>query len=217
MVTLCGTSVFAFAQDFGKALVTGSFGYHTTKTEGNSPNPNNSDYKLTTFHVSPKIGFFISPKVAVGFSAGLETRSTLQNRAAPVNGQFDYYITTDKTHSYDAGPFVRIYQAIGSRAAFFGQAAAYYSYGKSKYEGETNFISTSTSKGGGVSIAPGFVFFPSSLIGLEFTMGNIGYSRTKTEYENSGDTYTNKGFNAGFGFNNLTLGISLYLGRTASE
>ncbi|MBC3539596.1 hypothetical protein ACFSC6_18900 [Rufibacter sediminis] len=216
ILSLCCISVLVQAQDFGKTLITGSIGYSTYKAE--STISSNSGSENSRFSFYPKIGFFVSPRVAVGLAAGLETYSSPQNVGIIVNGQYESITLDQKSRSYDVGPFVRVYQALGSKAAFFGQANAYYRYGKSEYEDAPNAPGlSSTSKGGGVNLSPGFVFFPTDKIGLEFTMGTIGYSQLKSESEGSSAEYKSKSFDANLGLSSVTLGVSLYLGRTAAE
>ena len=76
---------------------------------------------------------------------------------------------------------------------------------------------TNTQKGGGLNLQPGIVFFPTNTIGVEATVGNIGYSSFKSETENSDFSSKSSGFSANFGLSSVFFGISLYLGRTATE
>ncbi|RNI26887.1 outer membrane beta-barrel protein [Rufibacter latericius] len=213
---LCSTPIWAFAQDFGKTLISGSASYSSSKTESNFSDDNQKNHR---FAINPKVGFFVSPNWAMGLSAGYESSTSPSPAIVLVNGNYINLLVDYDSHSYTAGPFVRYYKAMGNKAAFFGQASANYIYVKSEYEElPVNYISTpSTNKGGEVNITPGFVFFPSNTIGLEFMMGTIGYSQMK--YGTDGSDYSSKSnsFNASFGLSSLSLGLSLYLGRTTAE
>src|SRR5687767_5830997 len=68
LLALCGASSLTFAQDFGKTLISGSINYHQEKHDSNS------DFfhpiKESTFSFNPKLGFFLSPNLALGVLAG---------------------------------------------------------------------------------------------------------------------------------------------------
>ncbi|RNI32219.1 hypothetical protein EFA69_02515 [Rufibacter immobilis] len=219
IAALLGSATLSHAQDFGKTLITGAVSYSSSKTENGDTN---FDSKNSTFSLNPKVGFFVSPRFAIGVSAGYESRSTPQLINLPIyngNGYNTAYVQIDyETKTFNVGPFVRLYQPVGNKAAFFGQANAYYSSGKSEYEDTPNVtFSTYSNKGGGVSLAPGFVFFPTNTLGLELTMGNIGYTMMKSEPEGSDSSTKTSSFNANLGLSSVSLGVSLYLGRSVSE
>ena len=70
---------------------------------------------------------------------------------------------------------------------------------------------------------PGLTYFASSKIGLEISLGSIGYNKNLTEstrviITESGDYYTSpieaesSGLGANFGLNNATISVKFYLG-----
>ncbi len=128
------------------------------------------------------------------------------------------YVDENTQNEYSVGPFIRLYKPIGNRVAFFGQGSAYYSFGKSKYESTypNSTPSTTPYKELGVNLSPGLVFFPTQTLGLEVTLGKAGYYSSKSEPEDS-EPFKSRGFDVAFGLSNVSLGISLYLGRTAAE
>ncbi|KAA3440326.1 hypothetical protein [Rufibacter hautae] len=217
ILILCGASALANAQNFGKTLISGSVNFTSSKNNFNQSA--GQEAKINSFSINPQVGFFLSPIVALGVSAtytrGTYSSSYPTNYPDNVPRNISY---TSISNSYSGGPFVRVYKSITPKFGFFGHGTGYYTYSKSKTEHEDDFVQTTPSigKGGGVSINPGVVFFPTNTIGVEATLGRIGYSSHKTESEG----YTpidSSGFEANLGLSTFTLGISLYLGRTASE
>jgi hypothetical protein len=229
LIWLCSTSSLLFAQDFGKTLVTGSISFSTEKHSISMGNL--QEQTRNTFSIRPQVGFFVSPSVAVGVSAGY----TREYFSDPYSNPYYYQGSTYDipvewtTNQYSAGPFLRIYTSITPKIAFFGHGEAYYQTGKTVSDRDFSNLPPSpnitwdttepsfTQKGGGFKLQPGIVFFPTNTIGIEATVGNVGYFSSKSETEGSNYSSKSSGFNANFGLSSVSLGISLYLGRTASE
>ncbi|GGK73894.1 hypothetical protein GCM10011405_22430 [Rufibacter glacialis] len=195
-------------------LVSGSLGYNQHKNE--SGQNVNIPVKTSNLDVSPKIAFFTSPNLALGISAGYN-RNVYKAATRVYSSTEDFEIVDYKgiNNQYSVGPFVRLYKPVANKFAFFGQGSTLYEYSKSK--NDLALSEPTIHKGGRIDIAPGLVFFPSNIIGIELTMGSFGYSTLKSGNENSGNYQKNSNFYSGFNLSNSTLGISFYLGRTASE
>lgn len=218
-VAFCSITTLVFAQGFGSRLLSSSIGYYYNKTEMAPTAPVAMD-KTSTFSLSPKIGFFMREDLAVGVSATyLRNRTasvlnTYYSRGIPINVMIE---VVDQTILI--GPFLRLYKPVGTKTAFFGQASANYLYrfrkgmpGSGLFEPETT-----NTKGATLHLTPGFVFFPDNILGIEMTLGNIGYEHSYYKTHGPKTTTTNNYFEADFGLSNLTIGISLHLGRIASE
>lgn len=206
LITFCSLSVLSYAQDFGRTLVSGSFSYSSGESEADPSSEGHS------FGLSPKVGWFVNPRLAVGAQMGYT------NSKSKLTYSFEPYEMESKFNSFSAGPFVRAYQPVGEQFSFFAEASASYSQGKgTSFSSYRNEEYTSKTKGGNVSLSPGIVFFPSNQIGLELVFGRLGYSKSKAEYEGSDVTNKYSEFSANFGLSNTSVGISFYLGRGASE
>jgi hypothetical protein len=219
LIALCSTPSLLFAQDFGKTLITGSISFSTEKQS--TPGTNLQEQTRNTFSIRPQVGFFVSPAIAVGISAGYAREYYRHLNSNYYYQGIGYNIPTEWTGNYySAGPFVRMYTSITPKIAFFGHAEAYYQTGKSVSERDFSNLPPDpsisgdmteysiTQKDGGFKLQPGIVFFPTN---------TIGYSSSKSEMEGSNSSSKSSGFSANFGLSSVSLGISLYLGRTASE
>jgi hypothetical protein len=79
--------------------------------------------KTTTYHGSPTLAYFISPKVAIGLHGGY-LRSTGEQQGMQVgigNGYTSYYAFASlvKTTAWNVGTMARYYMPVGERFAFF--------------------------------------------------------------------------------------------------
>jgi hypothetical protein len=106
---------------------------------------------------------------------------------------------------------------LGDKVAFYGQLGAgynnTYSVSKTDYPGYSD--QTNRKDGYYASLSPGFVLFPTENIGLELSVGGMGYyhlADTKKDNENRFRT-VDTSFNFRFGLSSLHLGASYYLGR----
>ena len=188
----------------GTTLLGGTLNYSSSSSRLNSDQ--NQVFKSNSFSIAPKAGYFIADNVVLGASLGLnggrqKNISTIQN----------------KQSGYSVGPFVRYYKFLGERTALFGNAAFNYSLTKNKsLDSNQELTPTNNSESIGAYITPGLTYFASSKIGLEISLGYVGY--TKTFSENSINTANSSktnssGFGKYYGLANSFLGINFYLGR----
>ncbi|MBA9078477.1 hypothetical protein [Rufibacter quisquiliarum] len=191
------------SQNLSGALLSGSLKYSTqTIKPGNSFS---DDTELSSFSISPSIGFFISNSIALGGALSYSNGDTRQS----IPG---YGSTVLNSEMLAIGPFLRYYKLLGTRAAFFGQATGAYVTGSQG--SEDNEVSVS---GAAFGVAPGFVFFPTTKIGLELVLGGFTYQSLEYEQTDFGFSQTENNLDFNLGLNNLTLGITFYLGRAAKE
>lgn len=152
--------------------------------------------------------------ITAGFSASKQTAPYYEGPAP------DLFMQVSKGYSVNAAPFLRYYYLPTETFGFYGQLSAGYSYqrGKTDYNSANRLSNKSSGHGVFSNITPALVFFPLAKLGLEMTFGSIGYSSSSSKNDNpiSGQLErkeTQSGFGANFGFNNLALGASYYLGR----
>ena len=161
----------------------------------------------SNFNINPKAGYFIADNIALGLGINY-SRYLSKSKVNGIEEQEAY-----KNNSFGISPFGRYYKMLGDRAGFFGQLTV--SFGSGKDESGDFTTRKYTSVGAGV--APGFVFFATPKIGIETTIGNLGYSYYKNKYysptqNNLTENNTNE-FAAGVNASNIFLGINFYLGR----
>jgi len=151
------TSSSAFAQfEKGRILAGGdlSFASTTNKTKGNNATVTN--YKLTTFGLSPKVGYFFIDNLAAGLSLNLSAGTQKDE------GSSDKYSST----SVSIGPFVRYYLQPG--VFFQGQFGG----GSIKRKNEVGNTTTTTKYGlTNWSIGAGYAYFLNKNVALEPFIG----------------------------------------------
>ncbi|UYZ58459.1 hypothetical protein [Hymenobacter latericus] len=208
----------------GTKLLGGSLGFHSANTETTSQLIGTplGQTKSTARGgaVSLNGGYFVRDGWAVGLGVGLGGSSNEQpHYAYDGSGGLAVFQGSSKQSSVSVAPFVRYYHLLGEKAGFFGQFSV--GYGQQRASAESTapgFVAHPIkTKTGYASLTPGFVYFPSSKIGLEVSLGNLGYSRGTSRTEDPLGANTSKstssGFNAMFGISSLHLGASLYLGH----
>ena len=150
------------AKDFGfskgDVLVEGNLGF-------NSSNNNNSDTKSNSFTFTPKAGYFLSDKIAVGAQLGFGSSKT------EVAG-----VDTAKSSGFSAGVFGRYYFLdLGQRFKTYADAGV--NFGNSK-DDLTNAKSNSVGVGAGLGIN----YFVTKRVVLNFALRNIlSYSTSKAD------------------------------------
>ncbi|RDC61586.1 hypothetical protein [Adhaeribacter pallidiroseus] len=161
----------------------------------------------SNFNFNPKAGYFISDNIALGLAINyFGSRSKSKN--TPGNESY-----VNKQQSFGINPFGRYYKMLGERAAFFGQLTASYTKGQIKTD---DFIYQKYSFVG-AGVAPGFVFFATPKIGIETTVGNLGFyhsdNKNFSQDPNNSNENTSNQFVANIEASNIFLGINFYLGR----
>ena len=219
----------------GKVLLNGRINYSQSTNESNTtgivtnPNgPNSQKSKQSSFSFLPQIGFFVADNLAIGLSGS--TSSTKQKQTQYYGGpnitpSTSASIDEYETKALSVGPFVRYYKMASEKVGFYGQLAG--GYQRLKQESSTTYTGVNPpngynsdfkSTGGFASLMPGFVFFPTEKIGLELTVGNLSYYKTKGKPESTSpgqSSYegTSSSFAADFGLQYITAGISFHLGN----
>lgn len=169
----------------GKTILGGNVSYDYT-------NVKDVDGNVQSFSILPSVGVFVSDNVAVGLGFGY---AWSQNDDG-----------TDKTKlgEFAAAPYARLYKGDGN-FKFFGQLSVPMAWGNSK-ENDTKLASTERY---GVELAPGFAYFPTEKIGIEFSVRGLYYQNHTSKPEGADNVSTNSfGLNA----NSLAprIGVQFY-------
>ncbi|TGE14933.1 autotransporter outer membrane beta-barrel domain-containing protein [Hymenobacter elongatus] len=219
---LGGTALTTHAQTTaGTVLLGGSFGFASGTTKNTSSfSTSAQETKSSSYSLAPRVGYFLADNLAVGLQLDF-SRSKSKYTSAAVPNQSAYNTESTST-GYQIGPFVRYYKMLGDKAGFYGQLMAGYSRSEGESTTETPFAlhSEQKSKGYYASFTPGFVFFPTDKLGLEVSVGNLGYGSSTTELKDSrpfSQVMTSErkdsGFGASFSLNALSIGAAFYVGR----
>ena len=167
----------------GKTILGGNVSYdHTEHTP---------DWTTQTFSVLPSVGVFVSDNVAVGLGVGYAWAQN-DDGGKTTSGEFA------------AAPYARLYQGAGN-FKFFGQLSVPMGWGTTKLN-DTKLRNTERY---GVELAPGFAYFPTEKIGVEFSVRGLYYQNSTTKNE-GGDNVSSNSF--GLNANSLAprIGIQFY-------
>lgn len=203
----------------GTFLLGGNAGFNTgtttmTPVAPQTPARTNEEQN---WWVSPNAGYFVTDRLALGLMASRgRMKQTGDNF---VNG--GVYQTSQTRTTLELGPFVRYYLMVGEKMGFFGQVAGGYTRMQDEFTAPIAYTYSSwqTGKGGFARFTPGFVFFPTTKLGLELTMGNLMYLSQNWHYRTSVPQPNNtdyrvksRNFGANVGISALQVGAHFYFG-----
>lgn len=173
------TETVGFAK--GNTFITGAVGFGTQKT---------GDVKSNDFTISPSVGHFITPNIALGARLGFENTTN-------DNGTIE-----SKSNTFSAGVFGRYYWMPASRFSLFAELGA--DYANSTFESGVAGDDKDKANGFGIEFAPGISYFLSNHFALEAKWGVLGYSSVKPDVD--GATATNR-FGFGVNLSDINLGL----------
>lgn len=188
-------TVAAQAQtDRGSFLIGGQVNYSSIKSDAENA-------KATeTFNIIPNVGYFVADNIAVGTGIGYQYAQVPGERAV-------------KDQAFLVSPFGRYYVGEDSRFKFFGQLSVPLGFGSVREAldgGDFEKVGSSTTIG--VNLSPGFAFFPTSRVGIEFALNGISYeSKTvKDSEDNEMKGYGSEAFSVGTDFFAPRIGIQFH-------
>lgn len=168
LVAVTGLALSTQAQtEKGKVMLGGNVGFSSSKVDG----ANKSDF---SFSVVPSAGYFVSDNFAIGTGVGY----TYNKEVSDLN----------LNQAFKVAPFGRYYVGLSDQFKFFGQLSVPMSFGNDKVldaNGDTGAKTASTTDIG-VNLAPGFAFFPTKRIGIEFSVNGLGYNNSSVKNELTG-------------------------------
>lgn len=168
VITVAGLVYGANAQtEKGKIILGGSVGFNSAKVHDASK----SD---VSFNIMPSAGYFINDNFALG--AGIGYKYNKEVSASVRNG------------SFVVAPFTRYYIGLADHFKFFGQLSIPLAFGTEKAidsNGDTGAkISSTTSID--INVAPGFAFYPSKRIAIEFSLNGLTYQNFQNKNDATG-------------------------------
>ncbi len=177
---------FGFSE--GNIIIEGNLSF------GSSTNDNGTtEVKNNNFTFSPKVGYFLSDKLALGVELGVgsgKEETTVGNVS-----------TEDKTNSFNAGVFARYYFLdLGQRFKTYTEAGLGFGSGKSETDGTENYKDNNF----GIGIDLGINYFVTEKFAINFGLNNVlSYNSNKREFPGGGETKSNS-FNGNLNvFNNF--------------
>lgn len=183
----------------GSIAVGGSFGLSSTsgkvETAGNGSTTKVDGDKTTKFNILPSINYFLSDKMAFGFSIGYEMSKT---KSPASQGQPE---VTNTNSSIPIVPSVSIFQPLAGSEKFglMVTGSIPLKFGSIKAESKSGSTTTTTKSpmsSFGIAVAPGIYYFPASKFALVAGMGNlISFTRSTVKREGGGvtqKTFTNE-------------------------
>ncbi|WP_256012276.1 outer membrane beta-barrel protein [Desertivirga xinjiangensis] len=168
-------SAFAFAgqaqTEKGKIIVGGTASYTSSKSDADGAKA------AENLSLVPNIGYFVANNIAVGTGVGYNY------------SKLDHASSFGQNEAFVVSPFGRYYVDLGEKFKFFGQASVPMAFGTVKAtdaSGDTG-AKTGTSTSIGVAVSPGFAYFPTKKIGIEFAFQGASYESYKVKDGNDND------------------------------
>lgn len=169
LVAVAGLAFTTQAQtEKGKIMLGGNVGISSSKVDG-------ADKADFSFSIVPSVGYFISDNFAIGTGVGYTYNKEVSD------------LTLNQ--AFKVAPFGRYYVGLSDQFKFFGQLSVPMSFGNDKAVAENGDTGakTATTTEIGVTLAPGFAFFPTKRIGIEFSVNGLGYNNSSVENESTGN------------------------------
>lgn len=189
MISVLGIALYA--QPVAKSIfLGGSIGMYYQKDKYDS---DDETRKTTQFNFSPKMGYFISERTAIGLKLELSSGSS--------KTESDDQDTRTTETIFSITPFMRYYLTQGA-VGFFTEASCNIGFGGNKHS-----IDSYTEKGSitqvMAGISPGIYYYVHPKLAFEFSAGWLGYQYYSEEVEGE------KRKQSTFGFDIATTGFSL--------
>ncbi len=186
------SGIVLYGQPVAKSLFLGgnvSLYYQNEKND-----ENDETRKTTQISLSPKIGYFITERTAIGLKVGVS--SLVQKRES----NYDEDLKVTEAY-FNITPLMRYYFTKGA-FGFFSEASCNIGFGKTKQS-----TSSYSEKGNitqvMVGISPGLYYYVHPRLALELSAGWFGYEYNSEEFD---DIKRVRNF---FGFDIETTGLSL--------
>ena len=197
LLSLVAVSALAFTTqaqtEKGKIIVGGNAAFSTNKSDADGAKSN------TSFKIVPSVGYFVSDNIAVGTGVGYS---------------YDKQISKFENQAFVVSPFGRYYANLSESFKFFGQLSVPMEFGTAKAVDATGKVGdkVGSSTNIGVALSPGFAFYPTKKIGIEFALNGLNYNNLRKE-DGNGNKLKGAGydeFSFGANFFSPKIGIQLH-------
>ncbi|NHN25215.1 porin family protein [Flavobacterium jejuense] len=168
----------------GDVFVSGAFTFGSEKT---------GDFKVNTFEVAPKVGYFVTENIAAGLMLGYASNKVDVGSADATNSGFG------------VGAFGRYYFTPANKFSLFAELGANYMGYSYEFDPEDFTASDADVKEFGVNLGAGINYFVSSNFSIEAGVAVLGYSSN----DNGGDgAEKTNSFNFGGDWRAVTFGVN---------
>ncbi|SKB89028.1 outer membrane beta-barrel protein [Daejeonella lutea] len=180
----------------GKWILGGTASYDSQKSDADGAKASE------TLSLVPNLGYFVSDNFALGTGVGYNYSKV--GTASP-SGYNEAFVVS---------PFGRYYVGLSDQFKFFGQAAVPLAFGTVKAtdaNGEAG-AKVGSSTAVGVALSPGFAYFPTKKIGIEFAFRGISYNNYRVE-DSAGNEVKGAGydrFSIGTNFFTPQIGVQFH-------
>lgn len=172
IVALTGLALSSSAQtEQGKFILGGTASYQSSKSDADNANA------AENLSLVPNLGYFVSDNFAIGTGIGYNYSKA------------EVASTTGLNEAVVVSPFGRYYAGLSDQFKFFGQASVPMAFGTVKAtdaNGDAG-AKTGSSTSVGVALSPGFAYFPTKKIGIEFAFRGISYNNTTVKDANDNE------------------------------
>lgn len=185
LVAVAAFAVSTQAQtEKGKFMLGGNVSFDTKKSDASGSKSN------TAFQIVPSIGYFVGNNIAVGTGIGYSYSKT------PGVGVGAAALPGVQNQAFVVSPFGRYYANLSESFKFFGQLSVPMAFGRDKAVDADGKVGakTGTTTEIGVALSPGFAYFPTKKIGIEFALNGLSYNNYRVDNAN-GDRIKGAGFN----------------------
>lgn len=175
---LCGLALGSRAQtEKGNFLLGGNYSFNSKKDAEEMPRTN-------SFTIGPKFGYFIGNNFAIGLDASYfySNRESWVTYTAGPAGPFRQFNNGLRQQGFNIAPFIRHYIDLNIKFKFFSNLSVSAGKSTAKSIGESTTGSNSfkyESESYRASLSPGFAFFPSKRLAIEFSTLLVSYQRDK--------------------------------------
>ena len=201
----------------GTISLGGSIGYSTRTDKSEYKLGNNmytDEFTQSQFRFSPSVGYFFADNLAIGLNLGYAATKSTVAFSGPGRNTPN---SLDAATTLRVGPYVQYYKMLTEQFGVLGTLGAGYQRGftPSFVNNSTGNVLDTKSSGFYAGLTPGIIFFPIPKFGISASVGSLGYERlgvTRSD-DSDGESRTISNFGAGFGFDQLLLGGTFYIGR----
>ncbi len=222
---LLGSAAISNAQVAGgKIILGGGMGFNSSSGEteivSGGTTITTEAPKVTSLNFGPRIGYMITDDLGAGLIFNLTRLRTIEKNPNPNFKEINETISLNQFFL-----FGRYYRSLNEKFYLFGELAFGPGFGKTTIElTSINDVKTSleaTTSAFSVGLWPGISYFPHEKIGIELSVGLLGFNSmsVETTNPNNGDKSTeresnfNLGLNGGdqFSTGGINLSVLLYL------
>lgn len=204
----------------GDAFLGGSLGF-SQRTEERVPSVFGGITDVTSFtlDVSPRFGYLLSERFAIGLTLGYSYDGRRQEGSTDFSGRIK---EGSHEHVFSPQPFLRYYLPLSEGFGFLFDLQTGLAFGSAKEETSgtgpfpVNISNTYSIFGFSAGLRPGLYYFLGRRFAMELTLGGIAYGLLRTDGEGLSDyTVTEQAFSTAFSSRgmNLQVGFNYFLNR----